>query len=273
MKKIILGLLFLVIGLVGCKSKVAFDYDAKTLIVGLEAAYAPFNWLETTPSETNVKLAGGEGYVEGYDVQIAKLIADELGYDLVIKMVDWKGLILSLKSGMIDVIIAGMSPTEERKREIAFTDAYYTSVHVVVTNRDGIYAEATTLDDFANAKIIGQKGTIYDDLAGVLAERNNGAKHLVPLETVPEVVNALKTGIADVTVVELPVALSIINSNEDLVMIEFADGFEVAEEDKVVSIGVRKNDKKLLESLNQALATITEAKREELMLKASIANG
>ena len=272
MKKIVILLLFLTVLLVGCRNEVAFDYEAKTLTVGLEAAYAPFNWLETTETETNVKLEGSDGYVEGYDVQIAKKLADDLGYNLVIKMIDWIGLVLSLQSGMIDVIIAGMSPTEERKREISFTDAYYTSVHVVVVKADGNYQNATTLDDFANAKIIGQKSTIYDTLAEELAERNTGASHLVALESIPEVVNTLLSGVSDVTIVERPVALSIVNSNPSLKFIEFKNGFDVAEEDKVVSIGVRKNDTKLLEMLNTSLAKISGEEREALMLAASLGN-
>ena len=272
MKKIIITLLFLMVFIVGCTKEVSFDESKGTLVVGLEAAYAPFNWTETTQSETNVKLDGMNAYVEGYDVQIAKLIAEDLGYDLVIKMVDWKGLILSLQSGMIDVIIAGMSPTPDRLKQISFTDAYYTSVHVVLVNKEGTYANATTLNDFANAKIIGQKATIYDDLAGELVEMNTGTKHLVPLESVPEVINTLNSGIADVTIVERPVALSIINSNPNLKMIEFENGFEVAEEDKVVSIGVRKIDTNLLSKINNALNKITEETREELMINASLAN-
>lgn len=272
MKKIIIMLLFLIVGLVGCSNEVVFDYEAKVLTVGLEAAYTPFNWLETSESETNVKLEGSNGYVEGYDVQIAKLLALDLGYELVIKMIDWKGLVLSLQSGMIDIIIAGMSPTEDRKKEISFTDSYYTSVHVVVTKDTGKYANATTLNEFANAKVIGQKSTIYDDLAGVLAEINDGAKHLVPLESIPEVVNTLNTGIADVTIVEKPVAISIINNNPSLKLIEFEQGFEVADEDKLVSIGVRKNDTELLSLLNSALSRITEEQREQIMLNASLAS-
>jgi ABC-type amino acid transport substrate-binding protein len=128
------------------------------------------------------------------------------------------------------------------------------------------------LNDFTDAKIIGQKSTIYDDLAGELAEMNTGATHLVPLESVPEVINTLNSGISDATIVERPVALSIINSNPSLQMIEFENGFEVAEEDKVVSIGVRKIDTNLLTKINSALNKITEETREELMLNASLAN-
>lgn len=268
MKKLLL-LMMLSLGLLlsGC-SKPTFDFDDGVLVVGLEAAYAPFNWMETEETETNHPLEGMNAYVEGYDVQIAKLIADDLGLELVIKMVDWDGLIFALNSGMIDVVIAGMSPRADRKEQINFTDAYYESEHVVIVKKDGPYANATDLDDFPGAKIIGQKLTVYDTLAQQLQSQNATAKYQTPLSTVPEIVNAIKSGVSDVTIVEKPVAISIVNNNSDLKYIELLTPFTVSEEEKIVSIGVRKNDNHLLKALNQSLAKISTEEREELMLAA-----
>lgn len=268
MKKLLL-LMMLSLGLLlsGC-SKPTFDFDDGVLVVGLEAAYAPFNWMETEETEINHPLEGMNAYVEGYDVQIAKLIADDLGLELVIKMVDWDGLIFALNSGMIDVVIAGMSPRADRKEQINFTDAYYESEHVVIVKKDGPYANATDLDDFPGAKIIGQKLTVYDTLAQQLQSHNATAKYQTPLSTVPEIVNAIKSGVSDVTIVEKPVAISIVNNNSDLKYIELLTPFTVSEEEKIVSIGVRKNDNHLLKALNQSLAKISTEEREELMLAA-----
>jgi len=266
-KLLLLMMLSLVLLLSGC-SKPTFDFDDGVLVVGLEAAYAPFNWMETEETETNHPLEGMNAYVEGYDVQIAKLIADDLGLELVIKMVDWDGLIFALNSGMIDVVIAGMSPRADRKEQINFTDAYYESEHVVIVKKDGPYANATDLDDFPGAKIIGQKLTVYDTLAQQLQSQNATAKYQTPLSTVPEIVNAIKTGVSDVTIVEKPVAISIVNNNSDLKYIELLTPFTVSEEEKIVSIGVRKNDNHLLKALNQSLAKISTEEREELMLAA-----
>lgn len=268
MKRILFLMLGALIMLSGC-SKSEFNFEDGVLVVGLEAAYAPFNWMETEPSDTNYPLAGLDSYVEGYDVQIAKLLANDLNLELVIKMVDWEGMVIALQSGMIDVIIAGMSPTPERLEQISFTDPYYQSEHVVIVNKDGNYNNATDFEDFNGAKIIGQKGTIYDTLAKQLVDKNIDAKYQNPLASVPEIVNAIKTGVSDVTVVEKPVAISVVNNNNDLKYIELATPFTVDEDETIVSIGVRKQDNNLLEALNKALSKISLETREELMFNAS----
>ena len=78
-------------------------------------------------SNGGVKIDGNAEYAGGYDVEIAKKIADGLGKELVIVKTEWDGLVPALISGKIDAIIAGMSPTEERKETIDFSDNYYTS--------------------------------------------------------------------------------------------------------------------------------------------------
>lgn len=265
MKKL-LGLLLLVFVLVGCaKSEKVFDFEKDKLVVGLEAAYAPFNWMEAKKTETNYPLDGMNAYVDGYDVQMAKRIAEELGLELVIKMISWKGLITSLKSGVIDLIIAGMSPTEERMKSISFTDAYYESEHVVVVLKNGKYKDAKNITDFVGANVIGQKSTIYDDLAGQIASNSN-ANHQVPLDSVPKIITSIKSKVSDVTVVEKPVAISIVNNNPELKYIALEDGFEISESDKVVSIGVRKSDTLLLQKVNEALSKISKEEREQIML-------
>ena len=96
-----------------------------TLRVGMECNYAPFNWTQTDESEFTVPIGGDGlmGYADGYDVQIAKHIADYLDMELVIVKTEWDGLPIGVQSGMLDAIIAGMSPTEERKASLDFSDA------------------------------------------------------------------------------------------------------------------------------------------------------
>ena len=113
-----------------------------TLRVGMECGYAPYNWQQVNETEFTAVIADNNGYADGYDVQIAKRIAADLGMDLEIVKTDWDGLIPSLNSGNIDLIIAGMSPTAARKMTIDFTDYYYQSELVVVVRKDGKYADA-----------------------------------------------------------------------------------------------------------------------------------
>ena len=91
-----------------------------TFRVGMECNYAPYNWTQAEPSEFTVPIEGGGGYADGYDVQIAKLIAEGLGKELVIVKTEWDGLPMGVMSGAFDAIIAGMSPTEERKATLDF---------------------------------------------------------------------------------------------------------------------------------------------------------
>lgn len=269
MRKLLFMLVALlgIVGLTGCNKEPQFDFSKGKLVVGLEAGYAPFNWMETEKTDTNVKLDGMNAYVEGYDVQIAKMIAEDLGLELVIKMIDWDGLIPALKSGVIDVIIAGMSPTEVRKRSINFTNEYYRSDHVVIVKIDSPFANATKFSDFAGAKIMGQKGTLYDNLAKQLAQKAGGV-YQQPLDNVPAIIYSVKSGVTDVTIVERPVALSIVSTNPELKFIRLNEEFEVSEIDEIVSTGVRKGDDKLREKINESLAKISQETRERLMEEA-----
>ena len=238
------------------------------LVVGMECAYAPFNWTETTDTESNVTISNlGQGaYAEGYDVQVAKILAEGLGLKLEIKALAWDALINNLNTGGIDAIIAGMSPTAERLEAIDFTSAYYESTHVLLLQETSTYAQATTLDGFAGAKVIGQTGTIYADLVpqavahGAIAGNN--------LATVPLIVQAILNGTVDATIVEEPVAMGICSQYDNLTYVKLTDGFEVAEEDKVVSIGVRKGFD-LTEKMNEVLTnTLTTQLRATLMEQA-----
>ncbi len=269
MKKLVLSVLFIIASafiITGCSNDKTWDQSSDVLIIGLECNYSPFNWTETSPSDTNVPIDGEEGlYAEGYDIQVAKRIAEELGVTLVVKAIVWEGLIESLKTGVIDAIIAGMSPTEERKESIAFTDHYYISDHVVVLKKDSQYASATTLADFAGAKICGQISTIYDALAEQLASGATGAVHQTPMKSVPLIVNAILEGTTDATIVERPVAMSLCAVNNELTYITLSEAFDVDEEDILISCGIRKSDTSLCELINNALATISESERASLM--------
>lgn len=143
--------------------------ESNVLRVGMECNYAPYNWAQMEEGENTVKFANG--YAGGYDVQIAKRVADTLGMELEIVQLKWEGLIPALNSGKVDAVIAGMSPTAERKESVDFSDPYYESELVIVVRKDGPYVNATSLADFAGAKITGQLNTFHytviDQIEGV----------------------------------------------------------------------------------------------------------
>ncbi|MDD3122731.1 MAG: transporter substrate-binding domain-containing protein [Candidatus Izemoplasmatales bacterium] len=249
------------------------NYDAiqarGTIIVGLECAYAPFNWTVEAANASSIAslIDGTSNYCDGYDIQIAQAIADGLGVDLILKAVEWDGLIPSLaESAQIDLIIAGMSPTAERALTVSFSDEYYNSTHVVLIRSDSEYASATSIADFIGADVVGQMSTIYDDLI----DQMSGANHVNPLGDVPTIVTGINSGTYDATVLELPVAIAICQSNPDLSYIQFTsgNGFEVSYEDSAVSIATRQGDVTLLARINEILATISSDQREAWMVEA-----
>lgn len=109
--------------------------DGSTLKVAMECAYAPYNWTQQTDANGAVAISseGSAGlYANGYDVQIAKYIANALGMKLEIYAEKWESLVSGVQAGTYDAIIAGMSPTSERAEQIDFTIPYYVSNLVVI---------------------------------------------------------------------------------------------------------------------------------------------
>ena len=241
--------------------------EGNTLVVGLEAAYAPYNWTTQTANDYTVPLSGQPGaYVDGYDVVVASYIADELGLVLEIKAIEWDGLIPALQAGQIDVIIAGMSPTSERKQTVNFSTEYYRAQQVMVVRSNSTYADATQLSDFSGAKVVAQLGTLQDDLI----EQITGALHQTPLDSYNALTNSVLSGVADAFIAELPVAMSIVQSNSNLSYVNFSgtNGFTLSEEDVTTAVALRKRDAALLDAINGVLESLSTETRDAWMLAA-----
>lgn len=257
MKKIFLSVftgLLLSLGLVTTAQ--ADEY----LRIGMEAAYAPFNWTQDDDSNGAVKIDGTNQYANGYDVQIAKKIAKELGKEPLVVKTKWEGLVPALTSGKIDMIIAGMSPTAERKKEIAFSDSYYTSEPVLLVKKDSKYADASSLDDFAGAKVTSQQGVYLYNLISQL----KGAKQETAMGDFAQMRQALEAGVIDAYVSERPEALTAEAANPNFKMVQLKKGFEVNEEDAAIAIGMRKDDARISQ-VNAAIAKISTKDQIELM--------
>ncbi len=268
MKKFVLVILFVLCLLfTGCDSetKIPAAKEEDLFVVGMECDYAPFNWMESEQTAYNYPIEGTDFYADGYDVQIAKAVAASLGKVLVIKAIEWDGLIPALEEGKIDAIIAGMSPTEERKASVEFSSAYYTSTHVLVMKNDSKYINGKTLNDFEGALVVGQDGTLYDSLIDQLI----GVTHQTPIKDVPTIITALTSGRSDITILEEPVAKGVVKTNPSLQYIKLTNGFNVSEEDVCVSIAVKKGNVSLAEQISGILNGITVEVREKLMADAT----
>ncbi|KMK95685.1 transporter substrate-binding domain-containing protein [Rossellomorea marisflavi] len=247
--------------LAGCgKSGASGSADKDTFTVGLEAGYAPFNWSQKTDANGAVKIKGSKEYAGGYDVEMAKKLADKMGKELVVVKTEWDGLVPALNSGKIDAIVAGMSPTAERKEAIDFSDNYYKSDLVMVVKKGGKYEGAKSIQDFKGAKVTAQLNTFHysviDQIKGVSKE--------TAMDNFPAMRVALQSGIIDGYVSERPEAVSASSANDAFAMVEFEDGFKTKEDDTAVAVGVEKGSD-LREAINKALKDISEDERTEIM--------
>ncbi|MFJ7972945.1 transporter substrate-binding domain-containing protein [Psychrobacillus sp. NPDC096389] len=234
-----------------------------TFTVGLEAGYPPFNWTQLDDSNGGVKISGNAEYAGGYDVEIAKKIAEGLGKELVIVKTEWDGLVPSLQSNKIDAIVAGMSPTAERKQSIDFSDNYYTSNFVMIVKKGGPYENATSIQDFSGAKITGQLNTshygVIDQIEGV--QKQPASDNFSAMRV------ALESGVIDGYVSERPEGISASAANKNFAMVEFTEGFVADEEETAVAVGLKKGSE-LTDQINEILAKISEEERQEIMDKA-----
>lgn len=231
-----------------------------TFKVGLEAGYPPFNWTQTYDSNGGVKIDGSAEYAGGYDVEIAKKIAEGLGKELVIVKTEWDGLVPALTSGKIDAIIAGMSPTAERKETIDFSDNYYKSDLVMVVKKGGKYEGAASLKDFKGAKITAQLNTFHysviDQIEGVVKD--------TAMDNFTAMRVALESGMIDGYVSERPEGVSAETANENFKMVEFTDGFVTSNDDTAVAVGLAKGSE-LTAKINEILAGLKEEERTNIM--------
>lgn len=257
MKKLVITLLTgLALMLAWVQPAYADDY----LRVGMEAAYAPFNWTQDDDSNGAVQIEGTNQYANGYDVQIAKQIAEKLGKKPLVVKTTWNGLIPALTSKKIDIIVAGMSPTEERRKEIAFSDSYYRSQPVIVVRKDSDYADAKSLADFKGAKLTSQQGVyLYD-----LIDQIDGASKETAMGDFAQMRQALEAGVIDGYISERPEALTAEDANSIFKMVNLNPGFKTSDEEVTTAVGMRKDDVRI-DEVNAAIAEISTDQQVALM--------
>lgn len=264
-------LLTLLLALITATSVFAFagcgkDKDDDKIYVGLECGYIPFNWTQDTDANGAVKISNAEGYANGYDVMIAKEIADSLGKELVIVKYEWTALIAGVTTGTLDFIIAGMSPTPERLEAIDFSDAYYESQLVVVVKSNGAYANATKLAGLSGARITAQQGTFHET-----ALQQQGPAARISVQTsmadFPAMAGALSAGTIDGYVAEEPGAIADCAANSGFTYVRLVNnstGFIASAEDTTIAVGLKKGSA-YKSQINACLANISKAQRAEMM--------
>ena len=232
--------------------------DKKTLKVAMECGYAPYNWTQPDDSNGAVQISGSSDYAYGYDVMMAKKIADELGYDLEIVKLDWDSLVPAVQSGQVDCVIAGQSITKERQQMVDFTDPYYYASIITLVKGDGDYKDAASVEDLKGATVTSQQNTIwYDSCLPQIPDGN-----ILPAqESAPAMLVALESGKCDAVVTDMPTGKAACVAYPDFKLLDFSgtDGaFEVSDEDINIGISVQKGNDELKDAINGVLKDMTE---------------
>lgn len=272
MKKVIIGIIIVAI-IIAIVCVLVFGGNNNTeerevLRVGMECAYAPYNWSQPDNSNGAVQIHDSLSYAYGYDVMMAKNIAEALDRDLEIYQIEWDSLPLALQAGTIDCVIAGQSITSERLQTVDFSTPYYYASIVTLVNSDGKYANATGVADLAGATCTSQINTVWYDTC--LPQIPN-ANILPAMETAPNMLVALNSNTVDLVVTDMPTALAAVQVYPNMKILDFTDSednFEVSEEEINIGISVRKGNTELLNEINGVLANYDETDFENMMNEA-----
>ena len=214
--------------------------ESKKIIVGTNAEFPPFEYINT------------DGEVDGFDIALIKEIGKRLGYEIEIRNMEFKSLTASLKTKSIDVCIAGMTVTEDRKKTVDFSDEYYTACQSIITKKN---SKITSLNDLNGKKIAVQEGTTGDILVTpsedneTIVDENTEVKRF---KKGSDAILELKNNSVDAVVIDTSAAKNFVSLNSELKL----------KEDKTSSesyaIAVTKGNKKLKNEINSALIEIKE---------------
>jgi len=206
------------------------------LILGTESTYPPFEF---------IVIENGASVGVGFDVSLAQAIADKLGVELVTSEMAFDSLIPAVQAGTVD-IAASITPTEERKQAVDFSDNYYDTTNVFVV-RKGEEGNFTSKESFDGKTIGAQMGTAQNTL--VVEEMTNAQSLLLPKTTT--LIQELNTGNIDAICLEKPVAdIYVAAYPDDLAVCSY----EVPVEEGGVAIPVAKGQEDLLNFINEVIA-------------------
>jgi len=226
------------------------------IVVGTSADYPPYEFHLLNSKEEEIV---------GLDIDIAEVIAEKLGVKLEIKDITFSKLIDTLDSEEVDIVIAGLTPTEKRKKVVDFSEVYYQAIQNMLIRVEDT-EKITCIADLRGKKVGTQKGSIQEDIA---RNKISGAE-FIEKGTINELIIDLKNGDIDAIIVEKPVAESYVLRNKSLINIECK-----AEEDVLGSaIAVKKGNSALLNKINEILQDLKkEHKIIEFVKEANILMG
>ena len=238
------------------------------LRVAMECGYAPYNWTQTTDANGAVQISGSNDYAYGYDVMMAKLIAERLGYELQIVKLDWDSLVPAVLSGTVDCVIAGQSITSDRLQMVDFTEPYYYASIICLVDKDSKYVNAQGVQDLAGATCTSQMNTVWYD---VCLPQIPAANILPAQDSAPAMLVALNSGRVDLVCTDMPTGQAALVAYPDMRLLDFSgsdDDFQVSQEEINIGISVNKNNTELRDAINSVLDTLTVDDFNEMMNQA-----
>ena len=246
-------------------SKEASSSSSNTLKVAMECGYAPSTWTQTTDANGAVKISGSKEYAYGYDVMMAKLIAEKLGKDLEIVKLDWDSLVPAVQSGTVDCVIAGQSITSDRLQMVDFTTPYYYASIVCLVNEGSKYENAQGISDLKGAVCTSQQNTVWYD---VCLPQIEDANILPAQESAPAMLVALSAGRVDLICTDMPTAQAALVAYPSFRLLDFTesdDNFVVSQAEINIGISGSKNNPELTAAINEVLATLTVEDYNKMM--------
>ena len=227
------------------------------LTVGMECAYAPYNWTQMDDSNGAVPIVNNPGtYANGYDVLIAQRICDAYGWKLEVMAIGWDGLIPALNAGQIDAVIAGQSMTEERMAEVDMAGPYFYASIVCVAKSGSEQSKATGISNLSGT-CTAQTGTIWYDSC---LPQIPGADIMTEAETAPAMIMAVTTGTVDFICTDMPTAMGACATYDNLTILDFTgsgDDFQVDEGEINIGISVIKGNSGLKDAMDTVLGAMT----------------
>lgn len=238
------------------------------LTVGMECAYAPYNWMQMDDSNGAVPIANNSGaYANGYDVMIAKKIADYYGVTLEVMAIGWDGLNPALAENALDAVIAGQSMTEERMQEVTMAGPYFYANIVCLARKDTVQASATGISQMTGTGTA-QDGTVWYN---TFLDQMPGITKTSAAETATAMIMAVAESKVDFACTDLPTAMGACAIYDNLVILDFNetdDNFAASAGDINIGISVKKGNIGLAEMMDDVLTSMTAEDFNDLMNQA-----
>lgn len=237
------------------KNKLEQVKESKKLVVATSADYPPYEFH---------KKIDGKDTITGFDVMIAEAIAKELGVELEVKDMKFDGLLASLEAGKSDLILAGMSPTEERKKNVDFSDVYYQAKNVVITRKEDV-DKFKDIESLKNAKVGAQKTSIQE----TFVKDEIGCTNVKAISKITDLILELENKNIDALVVSSHVGDINVSKNNKIALANTNIGEQITE-GSAIAFKKDETNKEFVEEVNEILnKLINEGKVDEFVQKST----